>query len=63
MITIRIEIGRRSFDVTCQSSEFIVKRDNIGIINYYIELIDYEGYEYIVYYDGIPTRWNLDGVQ
>lgn len=63
MITIRIEIGRRSFDVTCQSSEFIVKRDKIGIINYYIEVMDYEGHEYIVYYDGVPFAWNLDGVQ
>lgn len=63
MITIRIEIGRRSFDVTRQSSEFIVKRDKIGIINYYIELLEYEGYEYIVYHDGVPFVWNLDGVQ
>ena len=63
MITIRIEMGRRSFDVTCQSSEFIVKRDNIGIINYYIELLEYEGYEYIVYHDGVPFVWNLECAQ
>ena len=62
MTTIRIEIGGRSFDETCQSSEFIVMRDNIGIINYYIEMLDFQGYEYIVYHDGVPFVWNLDGV-
>jgi hypothetical protein len=58
-MTIRIEVFNddNSIDV----SKFVVLNDDIKIIDYYLELLDWQGCNYIVYQNGVPHVWNTEG--
>ena len=44
-------------------SEFIVIQDNIGIVEHYIEWLEYNEQYYVVYIDGVETISRLDGAK
>ena len=54
-----IEVINR--DNTITRSEFVVLNDGIQIIDYYLELLEFQGYRFIVYRDGVPLHWDLEG--
>tara|TARA_Y100000114_G_C11688986_1_gene292583 strand:+ start:353 stop:538 length:186 start_codon:yes stop_codon:yes gene_type:complete len=60
-MTIKIEI--LNHDNTVDVSEFVVLEDFIQIINYYIELLQWNHVEFIAYRDGVPHVWHLAGVE
>jgi len=55
-MTIRIEL-LETIEPTV--SEFVVLEDSIEILNYYIELLEYNESKYILYVDGIPQKWSV----
>ena len=55
-MTIRIELIE---DVDVTVSEFVVLEDAIQILDYYIELLEYNESEYILYIDGVPKKWSV----
>jgi hypothetical protein len=48
-------------DNTVTVSSFIVLNDDIKIIDYYLELLEWQGYCFIVYKNGVPLIWDLEG--
>lgn len=58
-MTIRIEVFND--DNSIDISEFVVLNDDIKIIDYYLELLEWQGFKYIVYQNGVPHVWDLEG--
>lgn len=58
-MTVKIEIINDDYTLTV--SQFIILNDGIKIIDYYLELLEFQGYKFIVYKDDVPFVWDLEG--
>ena len=57
-MTIRIEVYEGD-DITV--SEFEVLQDDIQILDYYVELLEYRELFYAVFVNGVRTKHHLEG--
>ncbi len=58
-MTIRIEAGQVTFIEGISVTVIEVKKDELGMIDYYIEALENDVVEYIISVNGVPSAWRL----
>lgn len=59
MITVLIQFGDTVFDDGYNEVKFICDRQDLHVIEYYVDDMEYYQNEYIMFIDGVPVRWSL----
>ena len=59
MMIVRIDCGAATFKEGCDTTEFYILKDELQMVRFYVETLHDNGYEYILYFDGVPVKWNL----
>ena len=58
-MTIRIEAGQVTFIEGISVTVIEGKKDELGMIDYYIEALENDVVEYIISVNGVPSAWRL----